>query len=86
MSNRPHRKGGRVTARPVGQEGVSIDRDGGKVTFAFFDFRSAFTVEWSIEVARDVYRLLGEALEERQDQAKEFTRGTGLVVTDRMPT
>jgi hypothetical protein len=87
MSNRAKaRPRGRVTARPVGQEGVSIDRDGPKITFSFFDFRSAFTVEWSVQVARDVYRLLGEALEERQDVAKEFTRGTGLIVSNRMPS
>ena len=84
MSNRAHRKGGRITARPVGQSGVTIDRDGGKVIMSLYDFRSAFTIEWSIEDARTVLRLLGEAVEE-PTKTKELVRETGLIVTNRLP-
>lgn len=84
MSNRPRRKGGRVTARPVGQQGVSIDREGEIVRVAIHDFRTAFTVEWSIRDAREVCRLLGEAIDE-PTKTSELVRDTGLVVTNRMP-
>ena len=79
MSNRPRKKGGRVTARPVGEQGVSIDRDGPIVRFAVHDYRSAFTVEWSIDDARNICRLLTSAIDE-PEKAVEYTRDSGLIV------
>jgi hypothetical protein len=79
MSNRRKGSSGRVTARPVGQQGISIERDGGIVRFSHHDFRSAFTVEWSIRDAREIIRLLTDAIEEPAE-SKEYVRDSGLVV------
>jgi hypothetical protein len=83
MSNR-RKAGGRVTARrptarPVGEQGISIDRDGGIIRFAHHDFRSAYTVEWSIRDAREIHRLLGEAIDEPEKDV-EYVRESGLIV------
>jgi hypothetical protein len=93
MSNRVRSKGtrftpkarGRVTARPVGQEGFSIDREADTVLFAFHDYRSAFTLQLNVRDAKELWTLLGEAINE-PTKTKEITRETGLIVTNRLPT
>lgn len=75
---------GRVTTRPVGQEGFSIDREADTVLFAFHDYRSAFTLQLNLRDARELHILLGEAINE-PTKTKDIVRETGLIVTSQLP-
>jgi hypothetical protein len=77
MSNRV--KKGRVTAKSMGQAGVDVVREDGKITLACFDQRSAFSVTWSLAETRRIVELLVDGLEE-PDKKVDVVRESGLIV------